>query len=85
LPSGERELAAELNMVAQGMSNTTINANIIGLKFFFGSTLDRPEAMRKMRHICEPRRVPEIQGAEEVTRLLETTGSLRYRVALGVA
>ena len=72
-------------MVAQGMSNTTINADIIGLKFFFGTTLDRPEAMRKMRHICEPRRLPGILSAEELTRLLEATGRLRYRVALGVA
>ena len=72
-------------MVAQGMSNTTINANIIGLKFFFGTTLDRPETLRKMRHIYEPRRLSQILSAEEVTRLLEATGSLRYRVALEVA
>ena len=62
-----------------------MNANITGLKFFFGTTLDRPEAMRKMRHIYEPRRLPEILSAEEVTRLLEATGSLKYQAALGVA
>lgn len=75
----------QLHMVERGISNTTVNANITGLKFFFGITLDYPETMRKMRHIYEPRRLPEILSAEEVTRLLEATGSLKYQAALGVA
>jgi site-specific recombinase XerD len=75
----------QLHMVKEGISNTTMNANITGLKFFFGTTLDRPEAMRKMRHIYEPRRLPEILSAAEVTRLLEATGSVKYQAALGIA
>ena len=40
----------QLHLVEQGVSSTSINANISGLKLFFESTLDRPEVMRKMRH-----------------------------------
>ena len=75
----------QLHMVEQGTSSTTLNANITGLKFFFGVTLDRPEAMKKMRHVYEPRRLPEILSFEEVTRLLQAAGSLKYQAALGVA
>jgi site-specific recombinase XerD len=75
----------QLHLVEQGVSSTSINANITGLKLFFESTLDRPEVMRKMRHIYEPRRLPEILSIEEVTRLLQSTGSLKYQAALSVA
>jgi site-specific recombinase XerD len=75
----------QLHLVEQGVSSTSINANISGLKLFFESTLDRPEVMRKMRHIYEPRRLPEILSIEEVTRLLQAAGSLKYQAALSVA
>ena len=75
----------QLHLVDQGVSATSINANITGLKLFFESTLDRPEVMRKMRHIYEPRRLPEILSIEEVTRLLQAAGSLKYQGAFSVA
>ena len=75
----------QLHMVEQGTSSTTLNATITGLKFFFEVTLDRPEAMKKMRHVYQPRRLPEILSHEEVTRLLQGAGSLKYQAALGVA
>jgi site-specific recombinase XerD len=75
----------QLHMVEQGVSSITLNATITGLKFFFEVTLDRPEAMKKMRHVYEPRRLPEILSLEEVTRLLQAAGSLKYQAALGVA
>ena len=75
----------QLHMVEQGVSSGTLNANITGLKFFFATTLDRPEAMRRMRHIYEPRRLPQILSVEEVNRLLQSAGSLKYKAAFGVA
>ncbi len=75
----------QLHMVEQGISSTTLNATITGLKFFFAVTLDRPEAMWKMRHVYEPRKLPEVLSLEEVTRLLQSAGSLKYQAALGVA
>ena len=75
----------QLHMVEQGTSSTTLNATITGLKFFFEVTVDRPEAMKGMRHVYQPRRLPEILSLEEVTRLLENAGGLKYQAALGVA
>ena len=75
----------QLYIVEQGASSSTINAHISGLKFFFGTTLDRPSAMRKMRHIHQPRGLPEILSAEEVTCLLDAAGCLKYQAALSVA
>ncbi len=75
----------QLYRVEQGASSSTINAHISALKFFFGTTLDRPSAMRKMRHIHQPRGLPEILSAEEVTCLLDAAGCLKYQAALSVA
>lgn len=75
----------QLHMVEQGVSSITLSATITGLKFFYEVTLDRPEAMKKMRHVYEPRRLPEVLSLEEVTRFLQPAGSLKYQAALGVA
>ena len=75
----------QLHLVEQGVSTTTINATITGLKMFFEVTLDRPQAMKKMRHIYEPRKIPEVLSSAEVTRLLQAAGGLKYQAALGVA
>ena len=75
----------QLYLVKQGTSNITLNAIITGLKFFFEVTLDRPEAMKKMRHVYEPRKLPEILSLDEVTRLLRCAGPRKYQAALGVA
>ncbi len=75
----------QLHRVKQGITSTTLNATITGLKFFFEVTLDRPEAMKKMHHVHQPRRLPEILSFEEVSRLLRATDSLKYQAALGVA
>jgi site-specific recombinase XerD len=75
----------QLHMVEHGVSSITINATITGLKFFFDSTLDHPEVMRRMHHVYQPRKLPEILSVEEVARLLQATDSLKYQAALGVA
>lgn len=75
----------QLHLVEQGTTSTTLNATITGLKFFFDVTLDRPEAMKKMHHVYEPRTLPEVLSLEEVTRVLQAAGGLKYQAALGVA
>jgi len=75
----------QLHLVEQGTSSTTLNATITGLRFFFDVTVDRPEAMKKMRPVHQPRKLPEILSFEEVTRLLEAAGGLKYQAALGIA
>lgn len=75
----------QLHLTNKHVSSATINAAISGLKFFFDTTLDRPERARKLRYIHEPRKIPEILSIEQVTRLLQAAGSLKYQAALSVA
>jgi len=75
----------QLYLTSQRVSSSTINATISGLKFFFDTTLDRHELARKMRYIHEPRKIPVILSIEEVTRLIQCAGSLKYQAALSLA
>jgi len=75
----------QLHMVEAGVSSTAINATLTGLKFFFEHTLDKPDLLKKIKRVYEPRKIPEILSVEEVTRLLEATDSLKYKAALSIA
>ena len=75
----------QLHLVEQGVSSGNLNATITALTFFFGTTLEHPEIMKRMRHVYEPRKLPIILSLEEVTRLLQSAGGLKYQAALGVA
>ncbi len=75
----------QLHLVEQGTASGNLNATITGLRFFFETTLERPEAMTKMRHVYEPRKLPVILSLEEVTRVLQSAGGPKYQAALGVA
>ncbi|MCP3884073.1 MAG: tyrosine-type recombinase/integrase [Propionibacteriaceae bacterium] len=75
----------QLHRVKQGISSGNLNATITGLRFFFETTLERPEATTKLRHVYEPRKLPVILSLEEVTRLLQSAGGPKYQAALGVA
>ena len=75
----------QLHLVEQEVSSGCLNATITGLQFFFEITLERPEAMSKMSHVYEPRKLPLILSLEEVTRLLQSAGGPKYQAALGVA
>ena len=75
----------QLHLVGQGIASGNLNTTITGLKFFFETTLERPELMTKMSHVYEPRKLPVILGLEEVTRLLQSAGGPKYQAALGVA
>ena len=75
----------QLHLVEVGVSSITLNATLTGLRFFFEETLDRHEALSRMSHVYEPRKLPLILSIEEVTRLLEAAGSLKYKAALSIA
>ena len=75
----------QLHLVECGVSSITLNATITGLRFFFEVTLDRRDALTKMSHVHEPRRLPLVLSIEEVTRLIEAAGSLKYKAALSIA
>ncbi len=75
----------QLYLVQQGTSSGTLNATLTGLRFFFEKTLDRPGTMRQTSQVHQPRKLPVILSEEEVARLLNAAGSLKYQAALGVA
>ena len=74
-----------MHLVDHGTSPASLNAAICGLKFFFGVTLDRPEAMAKMKPVHLPRKLPEILSPEEVKRLIAAAGNLKHQTALALA
>lgn len=69
----------QLQMVEQGISSTTLNATITGLKFFFGVTLDRSSALKKMSAVRREQKLPQVLSVEEVTRLLQGASNLKHR------
>ena len=75
----------QLHLVDQGTSPTSLNAAIIGLKFFFNVTLDSPQLMAKMRPVRVPRTLPVILSREEVSRLIVASGNLKHQTALALA
>ncbi len=83
--SAEELRRYQLHLVEDGISSGRLNATITGLKFFFETTLERPEMMTKMSHVYEPRKLPLILSLEEVTRLLQEAGGPKYQAALGTA
>jgi integrase/recombinase XerD len=67
------------------VSNTSINATITGLRFFFETTLDDHQALSKMSTVREPRKLPVVLSPDEVRRLLEATTNVKYKAALATA
>ena len=75
----------QLHMAQQQVSPWTINSAIAALRFFFTVTLERPDLVRPLRLVTEPRRTPVVLSPEEVARLLEAAPGLKYKAALSVA
>src|SRR5271167_44817 len=75
----------QLHMAQQQVSPWSINAAIAALRFFFTVTLERPDLVRPLRIVNEPRRAPVVLSQEEVARLLEAAPGIKYKAALSVA
>ncbi|MHB8354134.1 MAG: tyrosine-type recombinase/integrase [Burkholderiales bacterium] len=75
----------QLHLVDHGISPSSLNAAISGLKFFFDVTLDRGEVMAKMQPVHLPRKLPMILSREEVGRLIAAAGNLKHQTALALA
>jgi len=75
----------QLHMAQQQISPGSINAAIAALRFFFTVTLERPDLVRPLRIVNEPRRAPVVLSPEEVALLLEAAPGLKYKAALSVA
>jgi site-specific recombinase XerD len=75
----------QLHMAQRQISPRSINAAIAALRFFFIVTLERPDLVRPLRIVNEPRKAPVVLSQEEVARLLEAAPGLKYKAALSVA
>ena len=75
----------QLHMAKQQIGAPTINSAIAALRFFFIVTLERPDLVRPLRIVNEPRRAPVVLSPEEVARLLQAAPGLKYKAALSVA
>ena len=64
----------QLHMAQQQISPGSINAAIAALRFFFTVTLERPDLVRPLRIVTEPRRAPVVLSQEEVA----TSSRLRH-------
>jgi len=85
LASAEDLRSYQLHMVEKGVSSTTLNATITGLKFFFGVTLDRPLALKKMSPVRKEQKLPRVLSVDQVARLLQAITNLKHRAALSIA
>jgi len=75
----------QLHLVDKGTSPASLNSAISGLKFFFTTTLDRPELVAKMQPVHLPRKLPVILSREEVGRLIAAARNLKHQTALALA
>ena len=75
----------QLHLVVQGISPISLNATITGLKFFFEFTVGDLERIAKMTLVQVPHKLPVILSREEVARLIQSAGNLKYQAALSVA
>jgi site-specific recombinase XerD len=74
-----------LHLASNGAGAPKINATVSALRFFFNVTLDRPELVKHLSFMHEPRKVPLVLSPEEVARFLEAAPSVKYKAALSVA
>ena len=74
----------QLHMASNGVTRTTINATITGMRFFFEHTLDRPEVMKKMSPVRVERKLPVVLSPKEVGRLLENAPGVKYQAAFAL-
>ena len=75
----------QLHLTDKGTSRITINATITALRFFFDVTIGDKNVVSKLNSVPVPRRLPVVLSREEVSRLLESTRSVKYKAAFSVA
>jgi site-specific recombinase XerD len=75
----------QLHLTERRVRPGTINATVTALRFFFGVTLDRPDATKQLSFVHEPRRLPLVLSPEEVARFLAAAPGVKYKAAFSAA
>ena len=69
----------QVHQTETGVRPPTINGSVAALRFFFTTTLGRPEMSRQLTFVREPRKIPVTLSPEEVMRLIESGGDAADR------
>ena len=75
----------QLHVAEQRIGAATVNSAVSALRFFFNVTLERPDLVRHLTSVQEPRKAPVVLNQEEVVRFLEAAPGLKYKAVFGVA
>ena len=75
----------QLQQAQRGVRPPSINSAVAALRFFLTVTLDRPDLARRLTVVREPRRLPAILSAAEVTLLFEAAPGPKYKAAFATA
>jgi site-specific recombinase XerD len=75
----------QLHQRQNGVQPPSMNSAVSALRFFFGTTLDRPDMERYLTFVREPRKIPMILSLEEMARLLEAAPGPKYKAAMSAA
>ncbi|MEM7221960.1 MAG: site-specific integrase [Pseudomonadota bacterium] len=75
----------QLHQAEAGVSVPMLNGAVSALRFFFTTTLDRPDLARRLTAVRRPHKLPEVLSPEEVILLLEAAPGPKYKAALSTA
>jgi integrase/recombinase XerD len=71
--------ADQLHLVSRGLQAATIIPIMCAIRFFYGTTLGRPNVAEHIPLARKPDTLPAVLSQEEVVRLLKAVPGLRYR------
>jgi site-specific recombinase XerD len=74
--------AYRLHLLARGLKATSINPIVAGLRFFYGTTLDKEEVADRIPYARPEDALPAVLTPDEVVRLFRAVSNLKVRTAL---
>ena len=80
--SPEQVRQFQLHLVQERVSFSLLNQVTAGLRFFYGITLGRPDAVHRIAYGKRPKKLPTILAADEVSRLFAAAANDRERTLL---
>lgn len=75
----------QIHLRQTGVPAPTVNCTISALRFFYRTTLDKPEVVRHLAVVPKAHRLPVVLSPDEVTRLLEAARGPKYKAAFSLA
>ena len=75
----------QLHLIDQGASSLTVNRTLTGLRFFFRTTVGKPEVLSQISPVREPERLPVVLSPSEVAKILACAPNPKAQTALSVA